>query len=172
MPEVVREPSHPGHASEFFLEETLAKEEGTGEAFPGRKVLVAFDPHSSDRLQTAFLDVFPDFRKEGGVHLLHEIVDGGFALYHVEIREFLHELYGLAEIVVAHLHRLAVGPQPVHVLMGVPDYVDGVLFGKDPGLGVFLLSPHSQRGGKDAARQQYRDNKVINRLHRTLSCRV
>ena len=126
MAEVIREPSYPCHSSELFPVERLTQQESPGKGLSGSEIVVAFCPAAAHGLQSAFLDIPFDLLIESRVVLLYEVVHGRLALNHLEVGIFPEQGNHLAEIVVRHLDRFPLCPQPVHVHVAVTCHKDGV----------------------------------------------
>ncbi len=70
-----------------------------------------FTPYYANRFQSPLFDIFSDLRQQGWIDHFYKIVDCRLTL---------------PQVVVAHLHGFRIGPEPVHVHVGMAYDLDGL----------------------------------------------
>ncbi len=145
--------------AEVLLEVALPEHDLADEALPRGQVHVGLDPHSTDRHPLTTFDACRDLREQLGVAVFDPCVVLGRRAAELVLRVVVHEGDRRGERPGALPHRLAHGPQPRSVDVGVADR-DGTVTGRvaevlgqcrcDHPLGGGDVGDAVQRLGQDA----------------------
>ena len=136
--EDVGEPQGARAAPEVLLKIALTEDQLPAETLAGSQVAVHFQPGAAFDVPAAFFHARLDLLEELGVILLNKIVQGRLRGHEFVLGIFFHQRDDGGEGALGFFSCLAHGPEPGDVDVGMPDVVDGFVYGRLFRVVVFL----------------------------------